>query len=108
MLKVRDDRPLDVIQLDILRYLNATFQKLGTDYFVIGATARDIMLNHVFGIAPRRATVDIDFAIALTSWDEFQDIRRIWSTAGTSGSAAQRFIDWISNRTSATSDIRST
>ena len=76
MLRVRDDRPLDGIQLEILRHLNATFHRLGTDYFIIGATARDIVLNHVFGIAPTRATVDIDFAIALTSWKQFQGIRQ--------------------------------
>lgn len=67
MLKVRADRPLDGVQRDILRHLNATFQRIGADYFIIGATARDIVLNHVFGIAPTRATVDIDFAVALTS-----------------------------------------
>ena len=82
MLKVRDDRPLGGIQLDILRHLNATFQGLGTDYFIIGATARDIVLTHVFGIAPKRATVDIDFAIALTSWDEFHRIRQILLDSG--------------------------
>lgn len=64
MLKVREDRPLDSIQLDVLRHLNASFKAQGTDYFIIGATARDIVLHHVFGIPPTRATVDIDFAIA--------------------------------------------
>lgn len=76
MLKLRADRPLDSIQIDALRYLDATFKAQGTDYFIIGATARDIVLTHVFGISPTRATVDIDFALALTSWDAFQRIRQ--------------------------------
>lgn len=82
MLKVRDDRPLDSIQLDALRHLNATFRTQGTDYFIIGATARDILLNHVFGIPPTRVTVDIDFALALSSWDEFARIRQALLDSG--------------------------
>ena len=32
---------------------------------LVGATARDILLNHVFGMAARRATHDLDFAVAV-------------------------------------------
>lgn len=85
MRKVRADRPLDSIQLDALRYLNATFKEHGADYFIIGATARDIALTHVFGLPPTRATVDIDFALALTSWEAFQRIRQALLDTGRFG-----------------------
>jgi predicted nucleotidyltransferase len=85
MLKVRANRPLDSIQLDALRYLNAWFKEQETDYFIIGATARDIVLTHVFGIPPTRVTVDIDFALALTSWDAFQGIRQALLDTGRFG-----------------------
>jgi len=82
MHKVRPDRPLDSVHLDALRHLNTIFRAQGTDYFIIGATARDILLNHVFGIPPTRVTVDIDFAIALANWDEFRRIRKTLLDSG--------------------------
>jgi len=41
-------------------------------FFLAGATARDLMLVNVYGLRPGRATRDIDFGIAIESWDEFQ------------------------------------
>jgi predicted nucleotidyltransferase len=42
---------------------------------VAGATARDLMLVNVYGLRPGRATRDIDFGIAVESWDEFQGLK---------------------------------
>ncbi|MCG7602111.1 nucleotidyl transferase AbiEii/AbiGii toxin family protein [Halomonas sp. McH1-25] len=49
--------------------------KYGIDYVLIGATARDIILHYYFGAPIRRATADIDFAIYVRGWDEFQQIQ---------------------------------
>lgn len=38
------------------------------DYFVIGATARDIVMTHLHGIKIARATADLDIGIALRDW----------------------------------------
>lgn len=42
---------------------------------VVGATARDLLLYHVYGIPATRATRDVDFAMAVASWDKFQRLR---------------------------------
>jgi len=47
----------------------------GISYFVVGATARDIILSHGYGIASRRATVDIDLGIEVAEWDEFSALK---------------------------------
>ena len=39
------DNPL---LLDLLRQLNHTFSRIGNDFFVIGATARDIILQILY------------------------------------------------------------
>lgn len=44
-------------------------------YIVVGATARDLLLYHVFGIPAMRATQDVDFAIAVENWEKFQNLR---------------------------------
>jgi len=63
------------------------------DYMLVGATARDILLTHVFGLAARRATYDVDFAIAVKDWDQFDALRARLIARGTfipGGQARQR------------------
>ena len=48
---------------------------MGISYFVIGATARDILMEHVYGLETARATRDIDFAVAVASWEEFARLK---------------------------------
>ena len=43
----------------------------GVDYFVIGAAARDLLLQHVYGVRPLRATGDVDVAVTVGGWDEY-------------------------------------
>jgi predicted nucleotidyltransferase len=40
-------------------------------FFVVGATARDIILHYGFGLEIRRATQDIDVGVRLENWEEF-------------------------------------
>ena len=40
-----------------------------------GAIARDILLYHVFGLETGRATRDVDIAVAVDSWREFDAIK---------------------------------
>ena len=42
---------------------------------VVGATARDLLLYHVHGIPATRATRDVDFAMAVENWEQFQTLR---------------------------------
>ncbi|MDD5365145.1 MAG: nucleotidyl transferase AbiEii/AbiGii toxin family protein [Gallionellaceae bacterium] len=68
---------------------------LRLDAFLVGATARIILLEHVFGLRTGRATRDIDFAFAVASWEEFQAIKHHLSTSSTFrevAGAAQRLI----------------
>lgn len=96
---IRDDRPVDPIIIDILRAIAAETSAEGIDYMLVGATARDILLNHVFGIVARRATYDVDFAVAVKDWHQFDALRARLLARGTfkeQGSAQQRlyFTGW--------------
>jgi predicted nucleotidyltransferase len=60
-----------------------TLPQLSTvPFFVAGATARDLMLVNVYGLRPGRATRDIDFRIAVESWDEFQGLKERMISTG--------------------------
>lgn len=68
------DNPL---LIDLLRQLNHTFSRLGSDFFVIGATARDIILQALANATARRKTRDLDIAIAVTGWNKYNEICRV-------------------------------
>lgn len=65
-----DNPPL----IDLLRQLNLTFSRIGNDFFVIGATARDIILQVLANTSARRKTRDLDIAIAVTGWDKYNEV----------------------------------
>jgi predicted nucleotidyltransferase len=47
---------------------------LGIPFFVIGATARDIVFEHCHAIRSPRATRDLDIAIEVAGWNEFEEL----------------------------------
>ena len=59
---------------ELLTKLTNFFQKIETDFYVIGATARDLVLHNVHGFQPDRKTADLDIAIAITDWKQFDTI----------------------------------
>ena len=72
---IRADRPVDPVTVDILRAVAEEAQAQQIDYMLVGATARDILLTHVFGLVTRRATYDVDFAVAVKDWFQFDALR---------------------------------
>ncbi|MEX2090386.1 MAG: hypothetical protein WEB62_11485 [Bacteroidota bacterium] len=57
---------------DLWRFASA----VGTELVVIGATARDIMFEHIYNVRAPRATVDIDIAIRLANWEGFESLKK--------------------------------
>jgi len=90
---IKADHPVDPIVIEILRNVAEEAQAEGVAYMLVGATARDILLTHVFGLASRRATYDVDFAIAVKDWHQFEAMKMRLNSRGTFKSeraAAQR------------------
>jgi predicted nucleotidyltransferase len=67
--------PVDPSIIRVLRALDPIARAAHCDYFVAGATARDLILVNVHGLRPGRATRDIDFGIAVESWDQFARLK---------------------------------
>jgi predicted nucleotidyltransferase len=82
MYTIRADKPINPVILEILASVRALAQRLGYSYLLIGASARDMLMNHVFGIESRRATHDVDFAVALADWDSFYLLRNALLESG--------------------------
>jgi predicted nucleotidyltransferase len=82
MLKVRPETPLSDTLLALIRILDAVMKQLAIPYFVIGASARDILIEHVHGLETTRATKDIDFAVAISSWDDYERLKAALTATG--------------------------
>ena len=66
---------LDPLTVAIYEQIASIAKLQEIQFFIIGATARDLILHHGFGIEARRATKDIDLAVYVASWDEFQALK---------------------------------
>src|SRR4030042_4711550 len=60
--------------VDALYTLQKVAGALGNPFFVVGASARDFILKHRYGIEPRRKTGDIDLGVEVASWEQFKTL----------------------------------
>lgn len=61
--------------VSILREIQEVSTRMNVPFFVVGATARDIILEHQFDIKPKRATIDIDIGVLIAGWDQFGTLK---------------------------------
>ena len=59
---------------ELLMRLTEFFRKIDTEFFIIGATARDLVLHNVYGHQPNRKTFDLDIAVGISDWEQFDTI----------------------------------
>ena len=90
MYTIRPDKPVNRVLLEILSTIQTVTEELGCDYLLVGATARDILMTHVFGLDTRRATHDVDFAIALDHWERFHALKAALVATGSFVPAAEK------------------
>lgn len=62
---------------EALSTLNQAFEELGLDSFIIGATARDIILQGVYNIQPTVLTTDVDVASNISDWNKFEELKTL-------------------------------
>lgn len=59
----------------VVRALQAVAGLLGVEFFLMGAAARDLMVQHAHGVVARRATEDVDFAVMVPDWKAYEVLR---------------------------------
>ena len=72
--QISSDKIGNPLLIELLSVVNECFKEVGQDFFVIGATARDILIRQLVGISSGRKTRDLDLAIAIPNWKAFDDI----------------------------------
>ena len=63
---------IDPPLVDALRLIHQQASSLGILFFVVGATARDLLLTHCHAIRTTRMTADLDIGVEVANWDEFR------------------------------------
>lgn len=67
--------PLPEGKQAVLIIMDRVARLANLQYFVVGATARDILMYHLHGFPLNRASPGIDFAMAIESWPAFEALR---------------------------------
>ncbi len=62
---------IDNYRLEIIASVKEACDELRIPFFIVGATARDIILEYIYNIKVHRATNDIDFGIMIDNWNTF-------------------------------------
>lgn len=89
-LVISSEKIANPLLIRLLRHLHDTFAKIDHDFYVIGATARDIIIRALSDEAARRKTLDLDIAIAVTGWDKYEEISHTLVEAGFEKSLHQK------------------
>ncbi|MFA6335168.1 MAG: nucleotidyl transferase AbiEii/AbiGii toxin family protein [Bacteroidales bacterium] len=80
---------------ELLQKLTDYFLSIGSNFYVIGATARDIILSGIHNQTSTRRTADLDIAIAIKDWDKFEQISKgLCSIEGFHKSNKQKQLFW--------------
>jgi len=65
---------IDQDTIDVLRALKEAADSLNIAFFIVGATARDIILQHCYNVIPRRMSLDVDIGVKVADWDQFDKL----------------------------------
>lgn len=68
--------------VEILQLVFSEADKNGIQLFVVGATARDLIFEYVYETEIHRATEDIDFGVAVGSWAEYEQLKKLLAETG--------------------------
>ena len=75
-LTISSEKIGNLLLVELLRKLTDSFNKMGREFYVIGATARDIIMQQLLDTESRRRTKDLDIAIAIPDWDTFEQVKQ--------------------------------
>ena len=62
--------------VELLPKLTDSFSKMDKEFYVIGATARDIVMQQLLDTESKRRTKDLDIAIAIPDWETFEQVKQ--------------------------------
>lgn len=85
---------IDQDRINVLLAIKEAADSLGIAFFVVGASARDIILQYCYNATPHRATKDVDIGVEVADWDQFHKLTKALVSTGkfTGTKEKQRFL----------------
>ena len=68
--------------LDLLRAISRVCETCDVQWMLIGALARDVLLDQLADMSAGRATDDVDIAVTVASWNDFDALKGAFAKAG--------------------------
>lgn len=81
-LKITSEKIANPLLIELIKKLTIIFNRMEREFYVIGATARDIIIRQLTNITSGRKTKDLDIAIAIPDWSVFDEIKAVLITEG--------------------------
>jgi predicted nucleotidyltransferase len=88
--QISSEKIANPLLIELLKKLTDCFDEIGLPFYVIGATARDIIMRQLIDTASHRRTQDLDIAIAIPDWEKFDEVSKTLQDAGLKKSEHQR------------------
>jgi predicted nucleotidyltransferase len=73
---------IDGDTITIISSINEIAHEMEIPFFIVGATARDILLQHAHDIHSTRATIDIDIGVFVSDWAGFHNLKNALVESG--------------------------
>ena len=65
---------LDNSYIDAIKEIKKVADSLKISFFIVGALARDIIMEYFYNIRAPRITMDIDLGIRVSSWNQYDQL----------------------------------
>jgi predicted nucleotidyltransferase len=73
---------IDPLMVEVLSLVNQEAIGLDIPFFIVGAMARDIVLELCYNLPARRSTRDLDIGVEVAGWEEYQKLSRALISTG--------------------------
>jgi predicted nucleotidyltransferase len=67
-------KKVDPAVVDVVAAVSGVAKLLGIPFLIVGAAARDFLLEYACGVRSGRATLDVDFGVRVNSWGEYEKL----------------------------------
>jgi predicted nucleotidyltransferase len=68
--------------LEIITAFQEVLGEKAYDFLLIGASARDLIMDGIYNLGIRRMTKDVDFALFVPEWDDYHSVREKLMASG--------------------------
>jgi len=68
---------IDKCHIEVIKAIKSSADALKIPFFIIGASARDYIFQHFYGVSALRKTNDIDVGISISTWNEFEKLKKL-------------------------------